>query len=634
MSSKRAIGDVRPSQVITTFGPGAIVDLQTLSVIVSGIDTWSPQEELVIREPRLERALRVNRFFQAEPVSGGFGYRKGTVPVSVFPRYQVCSNPNCATLSEYRGLKYGYPSLEDRTGKLIKEYGGDPNVNHLCRYNDITQEIECKAPNCSGRGKGKRAPTVPAPFVVACPSGHIDDFPWRAYVHRDADDSCRQRMQLVYSGTTGSVSDIWVYCACGKKRSVSDAFGENRSLALGECLRKRPWLGINNIDPDECKHAGQVRAIQRGATNGWFPLVRSALSIKEAASPIGQALKKCPQYQVEKIDSPEKLQTLLDMKMFPALAEFKAEDIWRTIEKARRNIENDEIDLRLPEWNAFRDIAGSNQGEQSDFFLEAGEVPDFLADKVERIVLARKLLEVRALTSFTRIDYASGMDDDDMGASRAPIYKEQQDWLPAIEVRGEGIFLELKEEALIAWEAEPGVQKRAAAIEQKYKEWAAERGVDADDFPGARYVLLHSLAHVLMRQLALDCGYSESSVRERIYSSTDPERKMAGILLYTASADSEGSLGGLVDLGTKERFPNLMHNALENAKRCSSDPLCADHQPDVHATINGAACHACVLAPETSCEAFNRFLDRNFLVPTMAYSDMAYFKITGSSHVC
>ncbi|HCE8954634.1 TPA: DUF1998 domain-containing protein [Raoultella ornithinolytica] len=627
MSSKRAIGDVRPSQVITTFGPGAIVDLQTLSVIVSGIDTWRPQEELVIREPRLERALRVSRFFQAEPVSSGFGYKKGTVPVSVFPRYQVCSNPNCATLSEYKGLKYGYPSSENRTEKLKKEYGGDPNFNHLCRYNDITQEIECKAPNCSGRGKGKRAPTVPAPFVVACPSGHIDDFPWHAYVHRDAGDPCRQRMQLVYSGTTGSVSDIWVYCACGKKRSVSDAFGENRSLALGECTRKRPWLGIKNKDPHECKHAGQLRAIQRGATNGWFPLVRSALSIKEAASPIGQALKKCPQHQVEKIDSQEKLQILLDMEMFPALTEFKAEDIWQTLLKERGEIETDEIDLRLPEWNAFRNIEGSNQGDQSDFFLEAGEVPDFLADKVDRIVLARKLLEVRALTSFTRIDYASGMDDDGMGASRAPIYKERQDWLPAVEVRGEGIFLELKEEALTAWEEEPAVQKRAAAIEQKYKEWAAERGVDADDFPGARYVLLHSLAHVLMRQLALDCGYSESSVRERIYSSTDPERKMAGILLYTASADSEGSLGGLVDLGTKERFPNLIHNALENAKRCSSDPLCADHQPDVHATINGAACHACVLAPETSCEAFNRFLDRNFLVPTMAYSGMAYFKL-------
>ena len=599
MSSKRAIGDVRPSQVITTFGPGAIVDLQTLSVIVAGIDGWHVDEDLVIHEPRLQRALKVKRFFSAEPASGNYFTKRGTVPTFLFPRYQVCTHPECATLSE--------PGEE------------------LVEYNEKTQEMECKAPNCKGRGKF-RAPTIPAPFVVACPSGHIDDFPWRAYVHRDADTNCKKRMRLVYSGTTGSVSDIWIYCACDAKRSVSDAFGENRSLALGECTRKRPWLGIKNKDPHECKHAGQLRAIQRGATNGWFPLVRSALSIKEAASPIGQALKKCPQHQVEKIDSQEKLQALLDMEMFPTLAEFKAEDIWQTLLKERGEIETDEIDLRLPEWNAFRDIEGSNQGDQSDFFLEAGEVPDFLAGKVDRIVLARKLLEVRALTSFTRIDYASGMDDDGMGASRAPIYKERQDWLPAVEVRGEGIFLELKEEALATWEAEPAVKKRAAAIEQKYKEWAAERGVDADDFPGARYVLLHSLAHVLMRQLALDCGYSESSVRERIYSSTDPERKMAGILLYTASADSEGSLGGLVDLGTKERLPNLIYNALENAKRCSSDPLCADHQPDVHATINGAACHACVLAPETSCEAFNRFLDRNFLVPTMAYSDMAYFK--------
>lgn len=599
MSSKRAIGDVRPSQVITTFGPGAIVDLQTLSVIVAGIDSWRLDEELAIHEPRLQRALKVKRFFSAEPASGNYFTKRGTVPTFLFPRYQVCTHPECATLSE--------PGEE------------------LVEYNEKTQEMECKAPNCKGRGRF-RAPTTPAPFVVACPSGHIDDFPWRAYVHRDAESTCKKRMRLVYSGTTGSVSDIWVYCACDKKRSVSDAFGENRDTALGECTRKRPWLGIKNKDPQECKHAAQLRAIQRGATNGWFPLVRSALAIKETASQIGQALKKCPQHQVEKIDSPEKLETLLDMDMFPALAEFKAEDIWQTLLKERGEIETDEIDLRLPEWNAFRDIEGSNQGDQSDFFLEAGEVPGFLSEEIERIVLARKLLEVRALTSFTRIDYASGMDDDGIGASRAPIYKERQDWLPAVEVRGEGIFIELKEETLANWEERSAVKKRAAAIEQKYGEWAKERGVDADDFPGARYLLLHSLAHVLMRQLALDCGYSESSVRERIYSSTDPERKMAGILLYTASADSEGSLGGLVDLGTKERFPNLIHSALENAKRCSSDPLCADHQPDVHATINGAACHACVLAPETSCEAFNRFLDRNFLVPTMAYNDMAYFK--------
>ena len=596
--SKKAIGDVRPSQLITTFGPGAIVDLQTLSVIVAGIDNWRLDEEQQIQEPRLQRALKVNRFFSAEPASGNHFSKKGTVPAFLFPRYQVCSNVDCATLSE--------PS------------------DGLIEHNEKFQEMLCKSPNCKGRGK-RRAPTIPAPFVVACPSGHIDDFPWRAYVHRDDGTGCNKPMKLVSTGNTGSVADLWVYCSCDDKRSVSDAFGEDKSAVLGECTRRRPWLGTKNKDSATCQHAEEVRAIQRGATNGWFPMVRSTLKIDEAATPVGQALAKCAKHQIDKIDKQEKLEMMLEMEMFPSLAEYTPGEIWYSIQKERGEIETDEIDLRLPEWNAFRDIEVSNKSDKSEFFLEAGEVPNFLKDKVARVVLARKLLEVRALTSFTRIDYASGMDDDGMGASRAPIYKERPDWLPAVEVRGEGVFIELSEEALSAWEAQPAVQARASAIEVKYKEWAKERGVEADDFPGSRYVLLHSLAHILIRQMSLDCGYSESSVRERIYSSTDPERKMAGILLYTASADSEGSLGGLVDLGAKDRFPGLFRHALENATRCSSDPLCADHKPDVHATINGAACHACVLAPETSCEAFNRFLDRNFLVETMAHEDMAYF---------
>lgn len=596
MSSKRAIGDVRPSQVITTFGPGAIVDLQTLSVIVAGIDGWHLDEDQVIHEPRLQQALRVKRFFAALPAEGSFFNKRGTVPSFLFPRYQVCSNSKCATLSEYG--------------------------EGLVEYNEKWQEMRCKAPRCPGRGKFK-APTIPAPFVVACPSGHIDDFPWRTYAHRGS-TSCERRMHLYSRGKTGSVADLMVECDCGAKRSVSDAFGVKRNEALGECSRRRPWLGTRNRDA-VCGHKDQVRAMQRGATNGWFPIVRSALSIKEAASPIGAALKKCPQHQIDMLDTIEKLEVMLGMNMFPALSGFDAEDIWHTIEKARGNIETDEIDLRLPEWQAFRDAENSNQGDNSDFFLEPGEVPSYVAGKVARVVLVRKLLEVRALTSFTRIDYVSGSDDSGQGPSRAPIYRQRPDWLPAVEVRGEGIFLELDEEALTAWESQPAVIARADAMEEKYRAWALERGVDADDFPGARHVLLHTLAHVLIRQLALDCGYSAASVRERIYSSTDPKRKMAGILLYTASPDSEGSLGGLVDLGSKERFPELLRNALRGATRCSSDPLCADHRPDVHATINGAACHACVLAPETSCEAFNRFLDRNFLVASMAHTDMAFF---------
>jgi uncharacterized protein DUF1998 len=593
--SKRAIGDVRPSQVITTFGPGAIVDLQTLSVVVAGIDGWSIEEPDVIHEPRLERALRVKRFFPAKQSEGSFFSKNGTVPTYVFPRYQVC--PECRTLSAF----------------------GDGDVEYETKW----REILCKAPGCRGRGK-YRATTLPAPFIVACPGGHVDDFPWREYAHRGP-TTCRKRMTLYSIAKTGSVADILVECTCGKgTRSASDAFGEKRAEALGACSRKRPWLGVNHQDSAACRRSDKVRAMQRGATNAWFPVVRSALAVKESATPIGVALNACNPKQIEKIDSLDKLKTLIEMHMFPSLDSFQVDDVWHAMQKMRGEVETDDIDLRWPEWAAFRDpvSAGSDQGE---FFLKKGDVPKAFGSLIERVVLARKLLEVRALVGFTRIDTVGGGADDSLKPDVAPIYKARPDWLPAVEVRGEGIFIEFREDAVRTWENKDAVRARAKAMEIKFRQWESERGTDPTPFPGARYLLLHSLAHMVIRQLSLDCGYSASSVRERIYSSTDPKRAMAGILLYTASPDSEGSLGGLVDLGGPKRLPELLANALQSAARCSSDPLCADHQPDVHATINAAACHACILVSETSCEGFNRFLDRNVLVPTMAHQGIAFF---------
>jgi hypothetical protein len=599
--SKRAIGDVRPSQVITTFGPGAIVDLQTLSVVVAGTDGWRNHDEDVVHEPRLERALRVKRFFSARATEGNFFSKAGTVPAHIFPRYQVC--PVCRTLSR---LDEGF--LE---------------------YDPKWQEILCKAPGCKGRGK-HRASTVPAPFIVACPRGHLDDFPWREYAHRGL-GTCKKRMTLYSVARTGAVSDIVIECSCGKgTRDVSDAFGEDRAQALGPCSRRRPWLGTDNRDSSACRHSDQVRAMQRGATNVWFPIVRSALAVKEAATPVGMAINACNAKQIERVDSIDKLRTLVEMGMFPSLERFPLVEVWETLKRMRGEVETDEVDLRWPEWVALRDpeSASSDKGE---LFLQSGQIPKEFEGQIARIVLARKLLEVRALVAFTRIDAVGGGADDNVRPDLAPISKTRQDWLPAVEVRGEGIFIELREEALAAWEARADVKARASAMADKFKEWEKQRGSDATEFPGSRYVLLHSLAHTLIRQLSLDCGYSASSVRERIYSSLDPKRKMAGVLLYTASADSEGSLGGLVDLGAPKRFPTLFTNALRTAARCSSDPLCADHQPDVHATINGAACHACILASETSCESFNRFLDRSYLVPTMAQESMAYFTLSQST---
>jgi len=592
----RAIGDVRPSQVITTFGPGAIVDLQTLSVIVAGIDNWPTDDELEIREPRLARALHVKRFFPAKPSEGSFFNRRGTVPTYLFPRYQVC--PVCRTLS----------SLSEG----------------LLEYDPKWQEIVCKNPGCKGRGKF-RAIALPAPFIVACPSGHIDEFPWREYVHHQGKKDCQMRMELFSIARTGTVADIMMKCECGQSRSASAAFGENASDALGPCTRRRPWLGPGAPDSASCHHSTRVRAMQRGATNAWFPVVRSALSVKEAATPIGVALNACNAKQIEKVDTPDKLKMLVEMGMFPPLESFPIGAIWTAIQKQRGKVETDDVDLRWPEWLAFR-APESASDDKAELFLQEGKVPEGFTGLIERVVLARKLLEVRALVGFTRIDAAGVGTDDTPRPNIAHIWRSRLDWLPAVEVRGEGIFIELNEDAVAKWEDRPAVKARSKAMAEKFREWEEERGVEpASPFPGARYVLLHSLAHTLIRQLALDCGYSASSVRERIYSHEGPDRKMAGVLLYTASPDSEGSLGGLVDLGSADRFPALFRGALRSATRCSSDPLCADHKPDVHATINAAACHACILVSETSCEAFNRFLDRNSLVETMIGDALAFF---------
>jgi hypothetical protein len=168
------------------------------------------------------------------------------------------------------------------------------------------------------------------------------------------------------------------------------------------------------------------------------------------------------------------------------------------------------------------------------------------------------------------------------------------------------------------------------ALRLSQQRWRAQRGLDpGSGWPGERYVLLHSLSHVLINEFSLECGYAAASIRERIYS-REPSAigdAMAGILLYTAAPDTEGTLGGLVSLGHPDVLGRLISQALERALLCSTDPTCADHIPAEHETaLHGASCHACLFVPETSCEMGNRFLDRSVLVDTLANADIEYFR--------
>lgn len=597
--SNKPVGEVRPSQVITTFGPGAIVDLQTLSVVVAGVDEWRKDDEQRIQEPRLERNLGVKCFYSAPTAVGEYNKRPGTLPSYLFPRYQVCSNAQCGTLSEPKE-------------QMFKRHEKRPVF--LCQL-------------CGGK-----TPVNPAPFIVACPSGHMDDFPWREFAHRGP-TSCKQPMQLKSMGKTGTVRDLMVTCKCGQKRSVGDAFGAKKHEVVGACSRKRPWLGPDNVEK-VCEHADLAETLQRGATNSWFPVVRSALSIKDAATPIGKLLNKADPDILSFINSAGDLDKFWDLlaKKIPELEDYSNDRpaILESVLKSRGEIKTDETDLLLPEWEALRDPDGFSQGERSDFFSQKAEVPERLRDVLASVIQVRKLLEVRALTGFTRLESKGGPfggDGEDVeiaSISRNP----KLDWLPAVEVRGEGLFFEFCGAVLDAWSKNEKVQARVRAMlvanrKDDDDEWVPP--TEQDIRKKSRFIVLHTFAHAVMRALALDCGYSGSSIRERIYASTEPGREMSGVLLYTASPDSEGSLGGLIDLGTPERLGGLLQDALRDVTRCSSDPLCASHDPKRHQSINGAACHACVLVPETSCEAFNSWLDRSLLVPTVATQDEAFF---------
>lgn len=583
--SPRSVGDVRPSQLITTFGPGSIVDLPRLSAIVSGTDSWTVREDLRVDEPRLCAALRVRELYEPLVEHSARGPR-GTIPSRVFPRMLTC--PACRRLAQ------------------VDQF----------RWDHRFAEFHCSDPRCEDRGNVR---ALPSRFVVACERGHLDDFPFHDYVHGGSAGSCRGPLRLYDSGETGSISDIAVYCEGGKdRRTLGAAFGE--ANVLGPCTRRRPWLGLDDFDTADCD--ARPWATLRGASNIYFAVVRSALSVPPWADPINDAIARYERLFAN-VTSLADLETLMRLGNFPELAEYSPHDLYNALVRRREPMPVIDVGALLhPEWQALRNPRRSSG--RTDFETEQVEIPDGFEDYIEQVVLVHRLKEVRAVQGFTRIEPPGSWGDAPDDPSRiAPISRERRDWLPAVVVRGEGLFLELNPAAVDAWVNREAVSVLIGRMSAALADWRAARELEPGPAVDPRFVLAHTLAHLLIRRMSLDAGYSASSLRERVYGSTS--QGMCGLLLYTATPDSDGSLGGLVDLGRPTRLRSLLHEALEESQLCSSDPLCSDNEPRVKGMLNGAACHACLLASETSCERSNRFLDRAVLIQTLAGRGTEYF---------
>jgi hypothetical protein len=410
---------------------------------------------------------------------------------------------------------------------------------------------------------------------------------------------------------------------------MSDAFDPKQRAMMPPCSGRHPHIGIE----EECD--AQPCTVLLGASNLWFPSLMSVLSIPISGE---NQLAQLVEEHWETFVKVEEQSDLKGVRKFgnnevkAAIEAHPDEEVWQAIEQHRNAAAelSDPTDVKYPEWVMLS--AADSSKNYPDFKVEKSDLSGHasLASFCEQVVLGHKLREVRALVGFTRITTA---DDETMeeGVQMSPLSSQTLTWVPASEVRGEGIFIQFKEERIQAWLRKDAVKSRERQFRHSHRQWRVARGLDPDgrEFPEMmRYVLLHSFSHALMRALSLECGYSLASIRERIYARevVDGKPAMAGILIYTATNDSEGTLGGLVRLGEPEQLETFVGKALEMAEFCASDPLCAENSPVAQGhTVHAAACHACSFLPETSCEMGNRFLDRSVLVPTVETSEFAFF---------
>jgi len=613
---KYRVGELRPSQILFSFGVGAVLDLPNLSVMVMGLEDWNIQQGVVeLGEQRLLAAIRRElgqqvRKLLAPPIPAedaiSDDYGRVGIPVAPFPGWMVC--PRCrllAPLSPYFQFKEN-PYRPDQT-----------------RYVHL---------NCPKSYK-KDPAAIPSRFLVSCDRGHLDDFPWLYFVHR-GNTACRGPLRLEEYGVSGSPTDIVVKCnGCDSERRLSDAFGELGKKNLPRCRARHPHL--RGFD-DSCDQ--QMKSILLGASNSWFPITLSALSIPSTTNQLEQLVEQNWTILGKATNSnalEAVLQAFFAMGQLPELSPYKPAKIWTLVEQRQNHQQNDfddesVRDLKTPEWEIFS-TADPNLNT-SDFQLRPVKSPIGYESYFSQVVLVERLREVRALIGFTRIQSPGDFIDSGeiLTEHRVPLSRNTPKWVPASEVKGEGIFIQFQETTLHQWEQNQLLRDYEHQAYAAHQKWCNIRSLDPDKvkFPGVRYILLHSFAHALMRQVSLECGYNAASLKERIYSKRPEEEggPMAGILIYTAAPDSEGTLGGLVSLGEPKTLSHHIDQALEQMRLCASDPLCAEHTPFKGTTsLHWAACHACLFSPETSCERGNKYLDRAVLIPTVLSADLAFF---------
>ena len=635
---------IRRGQLITPFGVGALyVAKDGEGIITAGLDHWYKKqggetisdddlEEFVIKnEWRLEKQLGVNHFrlppdFRTSYANFGNSNNDPNTNISIpflrFPRWHFCSF--CRKMNKVSLAKRGQVICDDCTKK----------IRNKSKNTFYSKEM------------------IQVPIVAVCENGHIQDFPWNEWVHRTANPSCSgNKLKFISKGTPGLMG-MAVRCeengpGCNStERSLAGVLNGKRegteyrtqlSLRLTSddtsflCQGHSTWNG--DTEGDNC--SAHLKGSLRSSSNIYYSKIESSIFVPiENNNTMDQLIELFNKSKTRSIigimldttgEVPLNIFRSGDLKKI--YEKFSDEDIKKSLDKHlgknegdNVNDELDDMEFRRDEFNMFNREVNFDKIETKIPPLE--KYNPIIKKYFNKITLVKKLTETRALYGFTRVDTDRNLtrrQHKEALWKNKPDFKD--DWLPAIQVSGEGIFFNFNEEKLKEFESNKDILDRITKWSQ------IERFRFETQKATPRYILLHTFAHIMINTFIYECGYGAASLQERIYISDGPNN-MAGVLIYTAAGDSEGTMGGLVRMGHPDYLERIVEKAIESSKWCSVDPVCMEvaenggQGPD---SLNLGACHNCALVPETSCEAFNSYLDRAMLTGTVENKKMGYF---------
>lgn len=596
---------VRAAQAVLQYGVGAMVDFPDQTLVTSAPEYWTGTSRIF--DDRFAKALGVEYF--ATPTN---------ISYCRFPEWYFC--PKCR---KFQPLK-----------KWISEYRKKQKNKAVEFDAHMVSHLQC--PSCN-------QDLVVARIVTVCEKGHLNDFPWVKWVHvrSNLPICCNPDLRFKTSASgSESLEGLIIECAtCHARTTLKDAFDKDIFSKLDEGDKREEFIceGFHPYKHTKEPCGCHPRTVQRGASSVYFPLVHSSLVIPPYANKLNMKIEESKAYEEcvviiedeEPEDKLRKIQKSLKKWAAKIAMEIGApqSDVEKILgEKWMMNeaeiIEAGSVQYRFDEYMALNGEISTPKEAIGDFSRESMPIEEYGIPHIKGVSLVEKVRVVNALTGFSRI--APVLSEQDKGY--VCVKRKETDWYPAYQVRGEGIFIEFSDTDIQEWISKyPEVEERAQKLNDNY----------ANSFLGrnhprkitAKFVMLHTLSHLLITQLSFECGYSIASLSERLYcSDAEDGMKMAGILIYTASGDSEGTLGGLVRQGRPDAFPRIFRKAIHSAETCSNDPVCIMSHGQGRDALNLAACHACALLPETCCEERNSFLDRGMIIGTFNNKQIGFWR--------